>query len=124
MVIRAFGVEGLRARIREHCRMAQELASWIEAEDEFELSAPVPFSTVCFRWRTADSEAEQDDLNERLLGEVNSLGPVFLSHTKLRERFTLRAAIGNLKTTDQHVKQAWELIRATASRIRSGFQGP
>jgi aromatic-L-amino-acid decarboxylase len=117
MVIRAFGVRGLRERIRYHCRLAADLASWIEADDRFELAAPVPFSTVCFRWRAGESPAERDRLNAALLTKVNAQGPVFLSHTVLNGRYTVRAAIGNLKTTAEHLEQAWDLICACAERV-------
>ncbi|MGB6335828.1 MAG: pyridoxal-dependent decarboxylase, partial [Thermoanaerobaculia bacterium] len=117
MVIRAFGVEGLRQRIREHCRMGGELASWIEEDPRFELAAPVPVSVVCFRWLAGKSKEEQNRLNDRLLHEINAQGPIFLSSTTLEGRTTLRVAIGNLKTTDEHVRQAWEIIRTTAERL-------
>src|SRR5215208_3131210 len=106
MVIRAFGAEGLRQRIRAHCAMARELAERIEADPRFELAAPVPFSTVCFRARSprsSETPGEQDRLNERLMARVNAAGPVFLSHTGLEGRHTLRVAIGNLRTERQHV---------------------
>ncbi len=117
MVIRAFGVEGLRERIREHCRMARELAAWIEAEPGFELAAPVPFSLVCFRARRGTDPEAEDLFNERLLAAVNAAGPYLLSHTKLNERTVLRFAIGNLRTTPAHVRDAWELIRTTAAGL-------
>jgi len=116
-VIRAFGVEGLRARIREHCELARELAGWIQAEPLFELCAPLPFSTVCFRAVPPVSADEQDALNERILEAVNASGRIFLSHTKLRERFVLRLTIGNLRTRREHVETAWRLIRE-AARLR------
>lgn len=103
-VIRAFGVSGLRERIREHCAMARELAAKIEAHPRFELAAPVPFSAVCFR------AVGDDGFNERLLARVNAAGPFFLSHTGLKGRYTLRVAIGNLKTTREHVDALWDLL--------------
>jgi len=117
MVIRAFGVSGLQERIRYHCTLAREFAGWVESEPSFELSAPAPFSTVCFRavWET--SPERQEELNERLLNEVNAAGPVYLSHTKLRGRYVLRLTIGNLRTTRQHVEKAWELIRQARPRL-------
>ena len=117
MVLRAFGVQGLQQRIRHHCALAREFARWIEAESGFELSAPVLFSTVCFRGVFDLPVEQQDQLNERLLAEVNAAGPVFLSHTKLRERYVLRLTIGNLRTQREHVEQAWELIRAAYARL-------
>lgn len=110
MVIRAFGVEGLRARIRAHCALARELAGWIEADPRFELAAPVPFSTVCFRARLEGPPEAQDRFNERLLQRINAEGPVFLSHTALQGRHTLRVAIGNLRTEREHVEGLWNLI--------------
>ncbi len=111
MVMRAFGVSGLRARIREHCRLAQLFAGWVEADPRFELRAPVPFSLVCFRAVLGESGEEQDRLNEAILARVNAAGPVFLSHTQLEGRWVLRLSIGNLRTTEKHVVQAWDLIR-------------
>ena len=111
MVIRTFGVEGLQARIREHCRLARLLASWVEDDPDFEMSAPVPLSLVCFRAR------QDDPFNEELLARVNAAGPVLLSHTKLRDRYVLRAAVGNIRTTEDHIRQAWELIRTTAAEL-------
>lgn len=123
IVIRAFGVEGLRERIRDHCAMARELASRIAADPGFELAAPVPFSTVCFRALPADGgqreAAAQDGLNERLLAAVNAAGPFFLSHTVLRGRYTLRVAIGNLRTTRRHLDDLWGLLRESAAALRA-----
>ncbi len=117
MVIRAFGVAGLQERIRAHCALARRFVSWVEADSGFEICAPVPFSTVCFRAVPDGTPEEQDHFNERLLAEVNAVGPVFLSHTKLRGRLVLRLAIGNLKTTLAHVEFAWDLIRKTVARL-------
>jgi aromatic-L-amino-acid decarboxylase len=118
MVIRAFGAEGLRARIREHCALARELAGWIEADPRFEIAAPVPFSAVCFRARTGGLPEEQDRFNERLLSRLNAAGPFFLSHTVLRGRYTLRVAIGNLRTTREHVQALWDLLGRSVDALR------
>ncbi|HEY2290230.1 MAG TPA: pyridoxal-dependent decarboxylase [Thermoanaerobaculia bacterium] len=115
MVIRAFGVEGLRERIREHCALARDLAAWIAADPRFELAAPVPFSAVCFRARV---EEDPDRFNERLLARVNAAGPVFLSHTVLKGRYTLRVAIGNLRTERGHIEQLWELVGRAYEELR------
>ena len=118
MVIRAFGVAGIRDRIRYHCALARELAGWVSAEPGFELAAPVPFSVVCLRATGAkgSSGEEQDRLNERIVGEVNAAGPVFLAPTRLRGRVVIRVAIGNIRTQREHVAKAWELIRRAADR--------
>jgi len=117
MVLRAFGVNGLQERIRYHCGLAGEFARWVKAEAGFELCAPAPFSTVCFRAVPELPAKQQDRFNERLLAEVNAAGPVFLSHTKLRDRYVLRLTIGNLRTRREHVAQAWELIRGAHARV-------
>jgi aromatic-L-amino-acid decarboxylase len=111
LVIRAFGVEGLRERLREHCAMARALAARVEADPAFELAAPVPFSVVCFRLRVPGGGAVQDAANQRLLAAVNAAGPFFLSHTVLDGRYTLRVAIGNLRTTREHIDALWTLLQ-------------
>jgi aromatic-L-amino-acid/L-tryptophan decarboxylase len=125
-VMRYYGSEGLMARLREHIRLAREFASWIDLNPHFERMAPAPFSTVCFRashlkggsgGSTQDDEA-LNDLNERLLGLVNREGKVFLSHTKLRNKFTLRLAIGNIRTREEHVELAKQSLEAALNRIR------
>ncbi|MFP5285703.1 MAG: pyridoxal phosphate-dependent decarboxylase family protein, partial [Thermoanaerobaculia bacterium] len=114
MVIRAFGAEGLRERIREHCAIARDLAARIEAHPGFELAAPVPFSTVCFR------ALGDDRLNERLLAKVNAAGPFFLSPTTLHGRLTPRIAIGNIRTAREHAEVLWELLVRSAAELREG----
>ena len=114
MILRYFGAEGVRARLRAHIALAQTFAGWVDASRDFERLAPAPFSVVCFRARPAGrerTEAELTALNERIMTRVNAGGEVFLSHTVLRGRFTLRIAIGNLDTTERHVARAWELLQ-------------
>lgn len=120
MVIRAYGAQGLRERIREHCALASDLAARIGAEPGFELAAPVPFSTVCFRALPAGEPdpVAADRFNERLLARVNAAGPFFLSHTVLAGRYTLRVAIGNVKTTGVHIDALWDLLREQAISLR------
>ncbi|MCI0708416.1 MAG: pyridoxal-dependent decarboxylase [Ignavibacteriae bacterium] len=121
-VIRTFGAEGIRERLRYHIQIAQDFKSWIEESPDFELIAPAPFSVVCFRYNPSGKKlhpAEIDKLNETLMERVNSTGEVFLSHTKLRNCFVLRIAIGNLGTTERHVKRAWELLQEHSGTPRS-----
>ena len=119
MVIRAFGVDGLIARLREHRELARELASWIEESGDWELLAPVPFALVCFRYAPRGiSEPELNRLNERIMHEVNAGGDAFLSHTKLGDRFTLRVSIGNIRTEERHVRVLWNRLREAAAGIR------
>ena len=125
-ILRYFGREGLAARIREHCRLAQLFAAWVDAAPDWERLAPVPFSLVCFRAiPPTDSETEAaraarlDALNEQLMHDVNATGAAFLSHTKLNDRFTLRLAIGNINTTEAHVQRVWELLNEHLARLTS-----
>lgn len=118
MVIRAFGVAGLQMRIREHCRMAQELRAWVAAHPRLEAVAPAPFSTVCFRLRPEGSPEAQDRANEALLAAVNRSGEFFLSPTKLHGRVILRAAVGNLRTTWDYVRRLMETLDAAAAGLR------
>ncbi len=125
MVIRAFGVSGLRERIREHIRIGQQFASWVDADPDFERLAPAPFSATCFRFRPKAPRGQRDqstdqyleNLNQALLDAVNDTGEVFLSHTKLHGIYALRLQVSQLRTEERHVRRAWELIRQNAFRI-------
>ncbi|HEY9180333.1 MAG TPA: pyridoxal-dependent decarboxylase, partial [Candidatus Baltobacteraceae bacterium] len=115
-VLRYFGADGLRERLRHHIALAQEFAGWVRAQSGWEILAPHPFSVVCFRYAPpGKSEAELEALNAAVMDGVNATGEVFLSHTKLGERFALRLAIGNLRTTREDVAAAWELLRGMAA---------
>jgi aromatic-L-amino-acid decarboxylase len=116
-VLRYFGAEGLAARIREHVRLARLLADWVDAEPGWERAAPVPFSTVVFRHAPEGMSGEEGDArNERIMATVNATGRIFISHTKLGGRTVLRFAIGNLRTTEEHVRTAWEMLTETAGQ--------
>ena len=91
------------------------------------VTIPVPFSTVCLRYRPHDlapTEEELDALNTRLIDAVNRTGEAFLSHTRLGGRFTIRVAIGNLRTEERHVRRAWELLREGAARLAADRLAP
>ncbi len=112
-VLRYFGAEGIRDRLRDHVRLAQLFASWVDANPDWERVAPVPFSVVCFRLHPRDykgSEADLDALNQRVLEAVNKSGDVFLSHTALNGRIVLRLAVGNIRTEERHLRRAWTLL--------------
>jgi aromatic-L-amino-acid/L-tryptophan decarboxylase len=111
MVMRYFGHEGLAARIREHCRLARLFASLVDESADWELLAPVPFALVCFRAKPNGVAAEKlDVLNEAIMHRVNASGRALLSHTRLNDKLTLRLSIGNIRTTEQHVRQVWQLL--------------
>jgi aromatic-L-amino-acid/L-tryptophan decarboxylase len=110
-VLRWYGLEGLRAHIRSGVAMAQDLAALVAADDRFEIVAPHPFSLVCFRLRGTDAS------NEELMRRLNESGRLYLTHTRVRDRFTLRLAIGSPRTTPEHVARAWRLIQTTADAV-------
>jgi len=112
MIIRGFGTDGLAERLREHCMLARTFAAWVALSEDWELMAPVPFSLVCFRYAPSGmSDLECDQRNEAIMHAVNAGGDVFLSHTKLHGRFTLRLAIGNIRTEERHVALAWQRLK-------------
>ncbi len=103
-VIRHYGVAGLRHHVRRHVELAREFASWVVADDRFELAVPPPLNLVCFRHRGGD------EINQGIMDRVNATGRAYLTHTKLADRMTLRLAIGSTQTQRRHVEQAWDLI--------------
>ena len=111
--LRWFGLEGLRRRLRRHVQLAERFAGWVDADPDWERLAPVPFSTVCVRWTRGS-----DDENAAIMDAVNRTGEVFLSHTRLDGRFTIRLAVGNLRTEARHVERAWQLLREAAARVK------
>lgn len=114
-ILRYFGAEGLQNRLAEHIRLARLFAEWIDGSEKFERLAPVPFSVVCFRATSPDlSESQLDAMNQKLMDEVNAGGEIFISHTKIRGRFSLRLAVGNIRTTERHVRRAWEILNENA----------
>jgi aromatic-L-amino-acid/L-tryptophan decarboxylase len=128
MIIRYFGHEGLAARIREHCRLAQLFARLVEESSDWELLAPVPFGLVCFRAcprvegeTDVERAARLDALNEAIMNNINATGEIFFSHTRLHDIFTLRLAIGNIRTTEEHVRRAWELLNQELRRLSSSI---
>jgi aromatic-L-amino-acid decarboxylase len=120
MIIRSLGTEGIANTIRDHMSYAQKLGEMIRKNPNFDLIAPIPFSTVVFRYNPPNLKNTQDDstvngFNERLLERVNATGKAFLSHTKLRGKYCLRLSIGNLKTTWEDVKLTWDIIQEKAT---------
>jgi aromatic-L-amino-acid/L-tryptophan decarboxylase len=107
-VLRSLGREGTQELIREHVRLAQLFASWVEEEPGWEVVAPHPFSVVCFRREGTDDE------NADILERVNATGEVLISHTRLNGRYVLHLAVGNMRTTEEDVRRAWDLLRGVA----------
>lgn len=119
-IIRYFGVEGMIARLREHCRLARIFASWVEASPNFEMMAPVPFALVCFRANPGGrSDDELNALNERIMNEINASGEAYLSHTKLNGQYTLRLSVGSIRVEERHIEKVWRLLNEHVAPPRS-----
>ena len=114
-VIRSYGVEGLQAMVREHIRLAGLVKEWVEADPRFELLAPVDLGLVCFRLKDGRDEAALNELNRRFLERINAAGPIFLTHTSLRGRYTIRFVVGQRTTEERHVRTAWDVITTAAA---------
>jgi aromatic-L-amino-acid/L-tryptophan decarboxylase len=114
--MRYFGANGIAARIREHIRLASLFADWIDEHQHFARLAPQNFSVVVFRYEPAGvrDEVAIDAVNARMVERVNASGEIFISHTKAKGRYAIRLAIGNLRTTEVHVRRAWQLLREAA----------
>jgi aromatic-L-amino-acid/L-tryptophan decarboxylase len=119
-VIRYFGRDGLIARIREHCRLAQLFAKWVEESENFELMAPVPFALVCFRAKLNGlSDEELDALNEKIMNDINASGEAYLSHTKLNGKITLRLSVGSIRVEERHLRKVWNLLHHHLAEART-----
>ncbi|MBN2862085.1 MAG: aminotransferase class I/II-fold pyridoxal phosphate-dependent enzyme [Bacteroidales bacterium] len=119
-VIRSFGTEGLQNKIRQHIRFASELEKLISEEPDFEILAPVVINVVCFRYTpAARNEKEINIINEQLNHRLNDSGKIYLSHTVLNGKYTLRMVTGQTNVTFGHVAKAWELIKETARSINT-----
>jgi aromatic-L-amino-acid decarboxylase len=121
-VIRYFGREGLEARLREHCRLAELFASWVDASPDFEMMAPVPFALVCFR-ACPDSADDLDALNEKIMNDINGSGEAYLSHTKLNGKFTLRLSVGSIRVEERHLEKVWRLLNQKVLSLREPTAG-
>ncbi|MFZ3340832.1 MAG: pyridoxal-dependent decarboxylase [Terriglobales bacterium] len=110
-VIRHYGVEGLQYHIREHVRLAQQFVTWVRGDARFELAAPATLNLVCFRLKSGDAD------NQRLMDRLNASGDLYLTHTKLDGKFTLRMCIGQTNTQAHHVERAWVRIQQETAKL-------
>lgn len=108
-VIRYYGVEGLRYHIRKHVELAQNFASWVEQDPGFHLAVRPPLNLVCFRHKGGD------EMNQKILDRVNSGGKAYITHTRLKDKLTLRLCVGQTHTSERHVMEAWEEIKKAAA---------
>jgi aromatic-L-amino-acid/L-tryptophan decarboxylase len=136
VIFRSFGREGMAARLRECVRLANLFADWIKADDRFKLAAPVSMGVICFRFigrdaspsRPSDAarpavatyltdrpnESKIDQLNSDIVEKINASGRAYLTQTKLRGQTVMRIGLGNVLTTEKHLRNAWEMICETA----------
>jgi len=118
-VIRTYGVEGLRNTVRNHIAIASELAAKISKEADFEILAPVIISVVCFRYIPKGFNEEQiNSINETLNHQLNDSGKIYLSHTVLNGKYTLRMVTAQTNVTSEHVEKAWNIIKETARNLK------
>ena len=116
-VMRSFGSDGLASHLRQHCALAAQFAKWVGAQPHWQVVAPVHLSVVCFRYSPPGVSPEAADaLNMAILDRANCTGRVYMSHTKLGGRVILRLAIGNVRTDERHVAEAWQILLDAASR--------
>jgi aromatic-L-amino-acid decarboxylase len=113
-VIRHYGVEGLRHHIRRHVELAQQFANWVRNDSRFVLAAPAPLNLVCFR------HVGGDEANQTIMERLNRSGDLFLTHTKLNGKLTLRMSIGQTNTEGRHVEKAWQRICEEAEKAGAG----
>ena len=110
-VLRCYGRRGLQEHIRSGVRLAALFEGWVAADPGWELRAARPFSVVCFRLRG------EDERNRELLRRVNSSGEMFISHAGLDGRYVLRLAVGGMRTTEEDVRWAWDVLRREAAAL-------
>ncbi len=110
-VIRHYGVEGLQYHVRRHIELARQFAEWVKQDEHFEIAAPVPLNLVCFRHRGGDAS------NQLLMDRLNRSGDLYLTHTRLNDRFTLRFCVGQTHTEQRHVENAWKRIQDEAGKL-------
>jgi aromatic-L-amino-acid/L-tryptophan decarboxylase len=114
---RSLGRAGIVARLREQISLAKLLADWIKEDDRFELSAPASMGVVCFRFIDS-AEDKLDKLNSDIVERINASGRAYLTQTKLRGRTVMRIGLGNVLTTEEHLRKGWDLIGETAEAVR------
>lgn len=118
-VIRSFGISGLQEKIRYHVSLAQKLHKIIENDTSFEIMAPVPLNTVCFRYRPQQikNREEINRLNEILLTQINKTGKLYLTHTKLHGNYVIRMVTAQTNVQESHILRAWDIIKKTANGL-------
>ena len=132
VIWRSLGRAGVVARLREQIRLANLLADWIKKDDRFELSAQPSMGVVCFRFVGAAAPSPRagsaargragsidriDGINSDIVERINASGRAYLTQTKLCGRTVMRIGLGNVLTTEEHLRKGWEIIQETASDL-------
>ena len=110
---RHYGIEGLQHHIREHVRLAQQFASWVRDDSRFEIATPVLLNLVCFHLRAGDLT------NQWLMDRMNGSGDLYLTHTKLDGKLTLRFCVGPTNTKARHVERAWQRFQQETGKLKN-----
>ena len=118
-VLRYYGLIGLQEILRGHIEMARWLEQQIVDHVDFELMISRSMNLVCFRWHPSgiDSKEQLELLNQKLLNKINASGKLYLTHTRIDGKLTLRMSIGQLKVTLDHVRDSWHTIVNTCETI-------
>lgn len=117
-VMRTYGLEGIREKLRNHLKLAKTVEEWISKHESLEILAPVNFNTICFRYSQADLSVERlNVINEKWMNEVNASGKAFFSHTKLEGKFVIRWVIGQTDVEQKHLESAWVLLKEKLQSI-------
>ncbi|MCS5490970.1 pyridoxal phosphate-dependent decarboxylase family protein [Algoriphagus limi] len=117
-VIRSYGLNGIRQKLKNHIQLAQKAKSWIESEERLEILAPVPFNTICFRHQDSKLSLEEENaFNEKWINAVNVTGKVFFTHTKLEGKYVIRWVIGQTDVAEKHIQAAWVLLMETRKQL-------
>ncbi len=117
-VVRSYGTGGIRKMVNRHITMAKDFSARVDSDKCFELMAPRQLSLVCFRYKPGDTDEEGlNQINQQLMERVNATGEVFLTHTVLRGKYTLRLSVGQRTTSARHIQQAWQLIKEASQQI-------
>ncbi len=109
-VIRHYGIEGLQYHVRQHVKLARNFAEWVLNDDSFELAVKPPLNLICFR------HTGGDEINQHIMDTLNQSGKLYLTHTKMDGKLTLRFCVGQVNTQEKHVRNAWKMIQDAAKK--------
>ena len=120
-VLRNFGLEGIKEKLRKHMSLAKDFEEKVKASEDFKIMAPVNFNLVCFQFNPEGSKGTEktNSINKEIMDTINNEGEIYLTHTKLKGDLVLRMAIGQTNVASEHIEKAWSVIVRHAEMIRS-----